>query len=47
MFPLADRSELGGDTLCIVGSRGEGETFPWGYFRRWQVDHNLTRLFRS
>ena len=46
-LPLANLTELGGETLCIVGSRGEGETFPWGFFKSWKLDSNLVRFFRS
>jgi hypothetical protein len=37
-------SELRGQTLLVVGSRGEGETFPWGYFKIWGLDANLGRF---
>jgi hypothetical protein len=30
----------------IVGSRGEGEVFPWGYFKVWQLDANLGQFER-
>ena len=28
----------------VVGNRGEGETFPWGYFKFWLLDSNLGRF---
>src|SRR4051794_35675459 len=27
------RMRLEGQTVMVVGNRGEGETFPWGYFK--------------
>ena len=38
------RSALGGQTVMVVGNRGEGETFPWGYFKFWMLDTNLGRF---
>jgi hypothetical protein len=43
-IPLNQRADLGGQTLVVAGSRGEGETFPWGYFKLWQLDLNLGRF---
>jgi len=38
------RAGLGGQTVLVVGNRGEGETFPWGYFKFWMLDTNLGRF---
>ncbi len=35
---------LDGQTIVIVGNRGEGETFPWGYFKFWMLNTNLGRF---
>jgi hypothetical protein len=32
---------LGGTTVLVVGNRGDGETFPWGYFKFWLLNANL------
>lgn len=40
----AQRSALVGETALVVGNRGEGETFPWGYFKCWLLDANLGRF---
>lgn len=32
------RSRLEGETLVVVGNRGEAEAFPYGYFRWWRLD---------
>ena len=40
----AERMALGGQTVVVVGNRGEGETFPWGYFKFWMLDANLGRF---
>jgi hypothetical protein len=39
-----ERMSLGGETVVIVGNRGDGETFPWGYFKCWRLDTNLGRF---
>jgi hypothetical protein len=39
-----ERTALGGQTVLVVGNRGEGETFPWGYFKFWLLDANLGRF---
>lgn len=38
------RTALDGQTVLVVGNRGEGETFPWGYFKFWRLDTNLGRF---
>lgn len=38
------RTALDGQTVLVVGNRGEGETFPWGYFKFWMLDTNLGRF---
>ena len=38
------RTALGGQTVLVVGNRGEGETFPSGYFKSWLLDANLDRF---
>ena len=30
--------------LLLSINRGEGETFPWGYFKFWLLDANLGRF---
>lgn len=32
------RSRLEGETVVVVGNRGDTETFPYGYFRWWLLD---------
>lgn len=39
-----ERTEIAGETAIIVGNRGEGETFPWGYFKMWLLDTNVGRF---
>lgn len=43
----AERESIGGETIVVVGNRGEGETFPWGYFKAWRLDANLGRFEKS
>jgi hypothetical protein len=40
----AERAALGGQTVLVVGNRGEGDTFPDGYFKFWMLDANLGRF---
>ncbi len=44
---IGDRMELGGETLLMMGSRSEGETFPYGYFKAWLLDRNTGRFERD
>jgi hypothetical protein len=39
--PLARRLELTGETLLVVGSRGDADSFPWSYFKIWGLDVHL------
>jgi hypothetical protein len=39
-----ERTGLRGETVVVVGNRGEGETFPWGYFKFWRLDNNVGRF---
>lgn len=38
------RVVLGDDTLIVLGSRGEGDTFPHGYFKTWRLNTNTGRF---
>jgi hypothetical protein len=38
------RAALDGQTVLVVGNRGEGDTFPWHYFKFWLLDTNLGRF---
>ena len=40
----SERDTLLGETVLIVGNRGEDETFPWGYFKMWKLDPNVGRF---
>ena len=41
---VADRMLITGETVLIVGNRGDGESFPWGFFKAWMLDVNLGRF---
>jgi hypothetical protein len=43
-FSPEERMSLVGETALVIGNRGEGETFPWGYFKWWLLDTNLGRF---
>ena len=32
------KMSIQGKTLVVMGSRSEGESFPWGYFKFWQLN---------
>ena len=46
-MPIEDRIQLLGETFLLMGSRSEGETFPYGYFKAWTLDTNTGRFLRS
>ncbi|MFN0137417.1 MAG: hypothetical protein ACKVS9_15035 [Phycisphaerae bacterium] len=37
---VSERLAFGGDLLIVTGSRGEGETFPYGFFKIWRYNAN-------
>lgn len=39
-LPIEDRMSLKGETCLVVGSRNESATFPYGFFKWWQLDNN-------
>jgi len=39
-LPVADRMNLKGETYIVVGSKNESATFPYGFFKWWQLDNN-------
>jgi len=41
---VPERMALAGETALIIGNRGDGETFPWGYFKIWLLDTNVGRF---
>lgn len=46
-MPMAERMNLSGETLLLIGSRAEGEIFPYGYFKEWILDTNTGRFARA
>jgi hypothetical protein len=43
---IAERMTLTGETALIIGSRGEADTFPYGYFKIWILNANTGRFER-
>lgn len=41
---ISGRMALGGQTLLVVGSRDEVETFPYGYFKWWELEQNTGKF---
>lgn len=44
---IQERTALGGDSLVVVGSRNEAETFPYGFFHAWRLNTNTGRFEQS
>ena len=32
------------EVIFVMGSRSDGESFPWGYFKFWRLDHGVGRF---
>lgn len=43
-LPVDERINSRGETMLVIGNRGEGETFPYGYFTYWLLDPNIGRF---
>jgi hypothetical protein len=41
---LDQRQRLDGETVVVVGSRGESATFPYGFFKWWRLEWNIGRF---
>jgi len=39
-MPISDRIAISGETIIVVGSRDESATFPYGYFKWWELETN-------
>jgi hypothetical protein len=44
---IRERTQIGGETMLIVGSRNESATFPYGFFKERQFDKYLGRFGRA
>ena len=44
--PVGERTRVEGETLVVVGSRGEASTFPHGFFQAWKLNLNTGRFER-
>ncbi len=45
-MPIAERANLSGETLVVMGSRNEAATFPYGFFQTWKLNTNTGRFER-
>lgn len=45
-IPLAERADLRGETLVVVGTRNDAHTFPYGFFQIWKLNSNTGRFER-
>ena len=41
VLTLDQRLNLEGETIVVVGSRGEALAFPYGFFKWWRLESNL------
>ncbi len=41
---IPERVAVTGETVLIIGNRGDSETFPCGYFKMWLLDTKLGRF---
>jgi hypothetical protein len=46
-LPVAERMALTGETVLIIGNRGEVDTFPYGYFKVWALNANTGHFERA
>jgi hypothetical protein len=44
---IAGRTDTGGETMIVVGSRDETDTFPYGFFKEWYLDLNTGNFIRQ
>jgi len=44
---IPERQALSGETMIVVGSRNEATTFPYGFFKDWNLDVNTARFCRA
>jgi hypothetical protein len=45
-LPIEQQANLTGETVVVIGNRGEGETFPHGYFKYWLLDKNVGKFYK-
>ena len=41
---IEQRLKIDGDSLVIVGYRNKAETFPYGFFKWWELDYNTGKF---
>ena len=41
---LMPKADYFGETVLVIGSRAEGESFPWGYFKFYALNKNLMKF---
>ncbi len=46
-IPSIQRTRIFGETLLVIGSRSDGPTFPWGFFKFWHLDLNTGSFVKS
>lgn len=39
-LPIEERVSLKGETYVVVGGKNDSATFPYGFFKWWQLDNN-------
>lgn len=44
---LTERADLEGETMVVVGSRGDADTFPYGFFHWWELNRSTGKFERN
>jgi hypothetical protein len=45
-IPITERVDIEGETLVVVGSRNDSQTFPYGFFQIYKLNSNTGRFER-
>lgn len=43
-MPIERWNAIDGEVLLVIGSRSDGQSFPWDYFRFWRFDPGVGRF---
>jgi hypothetical protein len=46
-MPVERWNAIEGEVLLVIGSRSDGDSFPWDYFRFWRFDRGIGRFARA
>lgn len=46
-MPVERWNTIEGEVLLVIGSRSDGASFPWDYFRFWRFDRGIGRFAKA